>query len=255
MKFFKSFFEWFKKNTKNKIIAFSVIFIFALGYSFLHRPLGLIMWYQWSYLKEYEQMETKLYQVQSNKKEFLKLYHNFYEKENIDKKSKKIEQELLKYIDDFEIDLLTSSFIGLSDLYLESFVAKLNIYVNDLEWKMAYSIFEHYRLTKEQSQSYYNFLKNYNKFLFFINRLDIDNAKQITAKLYGNLFIFRFMGHFLPLTKEKCFMKDDVLDMAQKSYVGLQQISNVKSDYIEKALDVAQYIYDEVIKKDFNECK
>lgn len=252
--FFKKFFEWFRKNTKNKIIVFSIVFIFALGYSFLHRPLGLIMWYQWSYLKEYEQMETKLYQVKFNEKEFLKLYHNFYEKENIDKKSKKIEQELLKYIDDFEIDLLASSFIGLSDLYLESFVAKLNIYVNDLEWKMAYSIFKPYHLTKEQVQSYYDFLKSYKKILFFINRLDADNAKQITAKLYGNLFVFRFIGQFLLLTEEKCFMKDDILDMAQKSYVGLQQISNVKSYYVEKALDAAQYI-DELIKKKFNECK
>ena len=163
----QKFLQWYNKSTRNKIILFSVIFILALGYSFLHRPLGLIMWYQWSYSKEFEQMEANLYQVNSDEDKFLELYHNFYEKQNIDKRSKEIEKELLHYIDNLEIDLLASSFVGLSEWYLLAFVSKANIYASDLEWKTAYFIFKPYRLTKEQVQSYYDFLKAYNKVLFF----------------------------------------------------------------------------------------
>lgn len=202
-------------------------------------------------------MEANLYQVNSDEDKFLELYHNFYEKQNIDKRSKEIEKELLHYIDNLEIDLLASSFVGLSEWYLLAFVSKANIYASDLEWKTAYFIFKPYRLTKEQVQSYYDFLKAYNKVLFFVNRLDKNshNANLITAKLYGNFFMFKFIGHFLPLTEEKCFMKDDILDIMQKSYIGLQQISNIKNYYVEKALDIAQNIYDDAAKDKLNECQ
>ena len=60
-------------------------------------------------------MEANLYQVNSDEDKFLELYHNFYEKQNIDKRSKEVEKELLHYIDNLEIDLLASSFVGLSE--------------------------------------------------------------------------------------------------------------------------------------------
>lgn len=50
----QKFLSWYKKSTKNKIIIFSVIFIISLAYSFLHRPLGLIMW-DWFQRKTTEQ--------------------------------------------------------------------------------------------------------------------------------------------------------------------------------------------------------
>lgn len=34
--------QWYHKSTRNKVIIFSIIFTFALGYSFLHRPLGFM---------------------------------------------------------------------------------------------------------------------------------------------------------------------------------------------------------------------
>ncbi|RDU58769.1 hypothetical protein CQA44_12120, partial [Helicobacter sp. MIT 14-3879] len=181
------------------------------------------MWYQWSYEKELEQMETNLYRVYSDEDKFLELYHNFYEKENIDKRSKKIEKELLHYIDNLEIDLLATTLFGLEDLYLMAFVAKAHIYTNDLDWKLAYARFKSYRLSKEQFQSYYDFLKSYNKFLFFVNGLDNDLSRALilTAKWYANFFILKFIGIALPLTdltEEQCLMKDDILGVMQKCY-------------------------------------
>ncbi|TLD89547.1 hypothetical protein LS66_004355 [Helicobacter sp. MIT 03-1614] len=261
------FLQWYNKSTRNKIILFSVIFILALGYSFLHRPLGLIMWYQWSYPKEFEQMEANLRQVSSDEDKFLELYHNFYEKQNIDKRSKEIEKELLDYIDKLEIDLLATTFFGLEDLYLLAFVSKVMIYSNDLEWKLAYAIFKSYRLSKEQFQSYYDFFKSYNKFLFFVNGLDNDlhRSKLISAKWYANLFVLKFIGIALALTdlaEEQCSMKDDILDIMQKSYNEMQQINNVvteanknkKVDFFEKVLGFAQHSYNDA-KESFNECK
>lgn len=246
------FLQWYNKSTRNKIILFSVIFILALGYSFLHRPLGLIMWYHLNFIEEKEQVEmTRIHM--DNKEKFLDLYRQY----DIAHNFRKTQKEFFRYIDDFEIDLLASSFVGLSEWYLLAFVSKANIYASDLEWKTAYFIFKPYRLTKEQVQSYYDFLKAYNKVLFFVNRLDKNshNANLITAKLYGNFFVFKFIGHFLPLTEEKCFMKDDILDIMQKSYIGLQQISNIKNYYVEKALDIAQNIYDDAAKDKLNECQ
>ncbi len=259
--------QWYNKSTRNKIIIFSIIFILALGYSFLHRPLGLIMWYQWSYEKEFEQMETNLRQVSSDEEKFLELYHNFYEKENIDEKNKKIGKELLHYIDKLEIDLLATTFFGLEDLYLLAFVSKVMIYSNDLEWKLAYAIFKSYRLSKEQFQSYYDFFKSYNKFLFFVNGLDNDihRASLISAKWYANLFVLKFIGIALALTdlaEEQCSMKDDILGIMQKSYNEMQQINNVvteanknkKVDFFEKVLGIAQHSYNDA-KEKLNECK
>lgn len=259
--------QWYHKSTRNKIILFSIIFILALGYSFLHRPLGLIMWYQWSYEKEFEQMETNLYEVWNNEEEFFELYHNFYEKEHIDEKNKKIGKELLHYIDKLEIDLLATTFFGLEDLYLLAFVSKVMIYSNDLEWKFAYAIFKPYTLSKEQFQSYYDFFKAYNKVLFFVNGLDNDihRASLMSAKWYANFSVLKSIGIALPFLatiEERCSVKDDILDIMQKSYNEMQQINNVvteanknkKVDFFEKVLGFAQRSYDEV-KESLNECQ
>lgn len=259
--------QWYHKSTRNKIILFSIIFILALGYSFLHRPLGLIMWYQWSYPKEFKQMETDLYEVWKNEEEFFELYHNFYEKEKIDEKNKKIGKELLDYIDKLEIDLLATTFFGLEDLYLVALVSQVQIYVNDLDWKLACARFKSYRLSKEQFQSYYDFFKSYNKFLFFVNGLDYDlhRSKLITAKWYANFYVLKSIGIALPFLidsiEEQCSMKDDILDILQKCYSELQEINNVvtkankgKIDYLETRLGFAQRSYDEV-KEQLNECK
>ena len=261
------FLQWYHKSTRNKVILFSIIFILALGYSFLHRPLGLIMWYQWSYPKEFKQMETDLYEVWKNEEEFFELYHNFYEKEKIDEKNKKIGKELLDYIDNLEIDLLATTFFGLEDLYLLAFVSQVQIYVNDLDWKLACARFKSYRLSKEQFQSYYDFFKSYNKFLFFVNGLDNDihRANLITAKWYANFYVLKSIGIALPFLidsiEEQCSMKDDILDILQKCYSELQEINNVvtkankgKIDYLETRLGFAQRSYDEV-KEQLNECK
>lgn len=57
-------------------------------------------------------------------------------------------------------------------------------------------------------------------------------------------------------------MKDDILDIMQKSYNEMQQINNVvteanknkKVDFFEKVLGFAQRSYDEV-KESLNECQ
>lgn len=46
------FLKWFQQSRKNKAIVFSIIFIMALLYSFLHRPLGLIAWNEFDFAGE-----------------------------------------------------------------------------------------------------------------------------------------------------------------------------------------------------------
>ena len=92
----QKFLQWYNKSTRNKIILFSVIFILALGYSFLHRPLGLIMWYHLNFIEEKEQVETtRIYM--DNKEKFLEYYKQY----DITNKLSKRQKKFFRYIDNF----------------------------------------------------------------------------------------------------------------------------------------------------------
>lgn len=158
--------QWYKKSIKNKIIVFSVIFILAFGYSFLHRPLGLIMWHHFSFAEEYKQIKTAISYV-DNEKKFLETYKQY----NITNKFHKSQKEIFKYIDDFEIDLLVSSFMGLSEWYLQVFLSKSKTYSGYFNIYMAYQEYHKNAYIKENINMLMEFLDKNQKISFFIDRL------------------------------------------------------------------------------------
>lgn len=166
------FLQWYHKSTRNKIILFSVIFILALGYSFLHRPLGLIMWYHLNFIEEKEQVETtRIYM--DNKEKFLDLYRQY----DIAHNFRKTQKEFFRYIDDFEIDLLASSFVGLSEWYLQSFLSKSRIYVEYFNIYIGYQEYYESTYVPENINMFMEFLDKNQKISFFINKLALKNEE------------------------------------------------------------------------------
>ncbi len=120
----KTFYLWFAKSAKNKIIIFSIIFLLSFCYVFLHRPLGLIAWYHTQSDSEISQIK-EVQSVIYDESKFLEIY----KQHDIANRLFATQKEFYKYIDDFEIDLLTSSFLGLADSYLDAFFRKDRVYV------------------------------------------------------------------------------------------------------------------------------
>ncbi len=168
----KKFLQWYHKNIRNKVIIFSIIFTLALGYSFLHRPLGLIMWYHLNFIGEKEQVETTRIHM-NNKEKFLDLYRQYDIAHNFRKEQK----ELFRYIDDFEIDLLASSFMGLSEWYLQSFLSKSRIYVEYFNIYIGYQEYHENTYTPENINMFMEFLNKNQKISFFINRLALKDEE------------------------------------------------------------------------------
>lgn len=169
----KKFLSWYKQSTKHKIIFFSIIFIISLAYSFLHRPLGLIMW-DWSQRKATEQALNAIIlaatniSIDDNEKRFLKLYAD----NNISQEKDLIAKDVLHYIDNLEIDLLASSIVGLDELYLQAFLQKAKVYT--LEYVLVDifdKIYHNTPYTQEEITFYQKFLKALDKPFYFITRL------------------------------------------------------------------------------------
>ncbi|MGX3045808.1 hypothetical protein [Helicobacter sp. T3_23-1056] len=191
----KTFYLWFAKNAKNKIIVFSIIFLFAFCYVFLHRPLGLIAWY-------YIQSDSEIVQIIEvqdivyDESKFLELYNQY----DITNRLFITQKELYKYIDDFEIDLLASSFLGLSDLYLDAFFRKNRVYVFSYGFLLAKQYSDKSIYTIENTNALLDFIDKNQKISFFVDRLaKQDDEFERYAVLQATLeimFIF-FYTHFL----------------------------------------------------------
>lgn len=186
------FLQWYHKSTRNKVIIFSIIFTLALGYSFLHRPLGLIMWYHLNFIEEKEQVETTRIHI-DNKEKFLDLYRQY----DITHNFRKSQKELFKYIDDFEIDLLASSFMGLSEWYLQSFLSKSRIYVEYFNIYIGYQEYHENTYTPENTNMFMEFLDKNQKISFFIDRLALKDEDFERYMFQQNAILIMFIFPYI----------------------------------------------------------
>lgn len=171
------FLKWYKQSRKNKVIVFSIIFIVALLYSFLHRPLGLIAWNAFQYKTTKASLNAIIYaanniSVDDNEERFLNLYSHH----NIPQEKALISQDIWRYIDELEIDFLTATFLGLEELYLQSFLNKAKIYMLDYMLIDAFDkIYHNSSYTKREVMLYQEFLNVFEKVFFFIAKLAKSN--------------------------------------------------------------------------------
>lgn len=257
------FLQWYHKSTRNKVILFSVIFIFALGYSFLHRPLGLIMWYQWSFVEENKQIKLAISYV-SDEKEFLESYKQY----NITDKLHKSQKELFKYIDDFEIDLLASSFVGLSEWYLQSFLSKSKTYSEYFNLYIVHQEYHKNAYTTEIINMFMEFLDKNQKISFFINRLALKDEEfenyMVQQRFIQLQFMFSIIYFF---TQEQvCALpnKEKISNALMQFYDAYQKLQGENKTY-KTAKERQGDTFDEnlqgllnlhnLIKEKLNECQ
>lgn len=259
----KSFLQWYHKSTRNKVILFSIIFILALGYSFLHRPLGLIMWYQFSFAEENKQIKLAISYV-SDEKEFLESYKQY----DIADKFHKSQKELFKYIDDFEIDLLASSFVGLSEWYLQAFLSKSKTYSEYFNLYIAYQEYHKNAYTTEIINMFMEFLDKNQKISFFINRLALKDEEfenyMVQQRFIQLQFMFSIIYFF---TQEQvCALpnKEKISNALMQFYDAYQKLQGENKTY-KTAKERQGDTFDEnlqgllnlhnLIKEKLNECK
>ena len=226
----QKFLQWYHKSTRNKVILFSIIFTIALGYSFLHRPLGLIMWYHLNFIEEKEQVEmTRIHM--DNKEKFLDLYRQY----DITHNFRKSQKELFKYIDDFEIDLLASSFMGLSEWYLQSFLSKSRIYVEYFNIYIGYQEYHENTYMPENINMFMEFLDKNQKISFFIDRLALKD-EEFERYMFQHRFIqLQFMfGIIYFFTQEQvCALpnKEKISNALMQFYDAYQKLQGENKTY------------------------
>lgn len=237
--------QWYHKSTRNKVIIFSIIFTLALSYSFLHRPLGLIMWYHLNFIEEKEQVEmTRIHM--DNKEKFLDLYRQY----DITHNFRKSQKELFKYIDDFEIDLLASSFMGLSEWYLQSFLSKSRIYVEYFNIYIGYQEYHENTYTPENTNMFMEFLDKNQKISFFIDRLALkdEDFERYMFQQNAILIMFIFPYIYFLSGEQVCALpnKESIL----KNLTNFYESTNIKENE-KKNFDTMQNL----IKDKLNECQ
>lgn len=253
------FFKWYFKNTRNKIVFFIILFLLSLGYSLLHRPISLIVWDSFRYEKELQIMQDSLYEVWQDEERFLKLYHSFYEKEHINIKIQNLQNEILRLIDNLESDLLFSTLFGIEEVYLQALVHKVEIYRSDLDWKISLFVFRKYRLTQQQIDEYIYFATQYQKLLFFINKLD-ESFFTSAIKIDANAFVMKFGRAiiYLMTKQEQCLEKNTnlIFNMMEESYNAIYRFKNTPMEqYLHKGyLDTIQDMITDT-KGAINDCQ
>lgn len=185
-------------------------------------------------------MKDNLYEVWQDEEKFSKLYHGFYEKENINAKTQNLQNDTLKLFDNLETDLLLGTFFGMEEAYLQALVNKIEIYRSDLDWKMPLFIFKNYRLTQQQIDEYIHFAKQHQKLLFFINKLDDKSFLTSAIKIDSNAFTIKFGGAIIGLMtkEERCLEKNTnlILNMMEKSWNTIYRFKNKPMEqYLKRA--------------------
>lgn len=241
----QKFLQWYHKSTRNKVILFSIIFTIALGYSFLHRPLGLIMWYRFSFAEENKQIKVAINYV-SDEKEFLESYKQY----DIAGKLHKSQKELFKYIDDFEIDLLASSFVGLSEWYLQSFLSKSETHSEYFNLYIAYQEYHKNTYMPENINMFMEFLDKNQKISFFIDRLALkdEDFERYMFQQNAILIMFIFPYIYFLSGEQVCALpnKESIL----KNLTNFYESTNIKENE-KKNFDTMQSL----IKDKLNECQ
>ena len=258
----KTFYLWFAKNAKNKIIVFSIIFLLSFCYVFLHRPLGLIAWY-------YAQSDSEISQI----KEVQDIAHNeskfleFYTQYDITNYLFATQKELYKYIDFFEIDLLASSFLGLTDSYLDAFFRKNRVYVFSYSLYIARQYSDKNTYTIENTNALLYFIDKNQKISFFVDRLakqDDEFEKYVMLQnLFQAMFILSYI-HFLSqeqvcaLQKEKILgglARIDDIYRKMKSVIEIDEMTS--GENLGKYSNSIQGVYEssKEVKERFNECR
>lgn len=180
------FFKWYFKNTRNKIIFLSSIFILVLVCYFLHRPLGLIIFWIDNHRGYTHSQLDELNKHITNKD----IYIQLSDKYNLPIKVELHKKELLGYIDSFSTDLSAISLLGLKEWYYQSFLAKAYIYMREQGYYTTYKSHKDIPITKNDIESTLAFLDDFDKVVFFFDEISLENKEYKRYAIQANIMSF-----------------------------------------------------------------
>ena len=192
----RPFFKWYCKNTRNKIRACFIFFLLSLGYSLLHRPVGLIIWDDFRYKKE----QTTILEIKSvmsaDEEKFLQLYYD----NNIVNQRIEIQKEILNYIDNLGSDLIFSTIFGMDEAYLQALLNKTRLFILDyVGFDYAYKVYKNIPYTSQDLQSFNEFLNAFDKVISLTTKLSNEYSEY--EKYVGQATMFQafYINHFTNL--------------------------------------------------------
>ena len=247
----KTFYLWFAKNAKNKIIVFGIIFLLSFCYVFLHRPLAIVIF---SIDKNsYSRNAYKLDEIRkniTNKDMFLSLAdeYNLADKETFHKK------ELLNYIDNFNTDLFLVNALGLNEWFYQGLLMKARIYANEKGMYVAYKAHKEIAITKNDITSMLEFTDIFNNIVSFFNNLALKDS------LYNRYMIQSNITQFLLTQPEIYFLafRDNKLCLVVDSQIKnalLERLSHIKKVLLQHYNELDTQRLDKFIIEPINELK
>ncbi|OBV29739.1 hypothetical protein BKN38_01245 [Helicobacter sp. CLO-3] len=173
-----------------------------------------------------------------NEEKFLESYKQY----NITDKFYKNQKELFRYIDDFEIDLLASSFVGLSEWYLQSFLSKSKNYIFYFGLYITYQKYYDNTYTPENTAMFMEFLNKNEKISFFIDKLELNDEEFARYAIQQNILKIVFIFPYISFLSQEqvCALPD-----REKILENLEQSNAV----LQKELKNGNMIYEEMKQK------
>ncbi len=247
----KTFYLWFAKSAKNKIIIFSIVFLLSFCYVFLHRPLGLVIF---SIDKDrYSRNAYKLDEIRkniSNKDMFLRLANEY----NLADKEKFHKKELLSYIDNFNTDLFIVNVLGLNEWHYQGLLMKARIYANEKGMYVAYKTHKEITITKNDIASMLEFSNRFNDIVSFFNNLALEDSLHNRYMIQSNITQFLLVQpeiYFLAFRDNKlCLVVDSQIKNAL-----LERLSRIKKVLLQHYNELDMQRLDKSIIKPINELK
>ena len=258
----KTFYLWFAKNAKNKIIVFSIIFLFAFCYVFLHRLLELVVF---SIDKDsYSRNAYKLDEIRkniTNKDMFLRLIDDYH----LAEKEKNHKKELLNYMNNFNTDLFIVNLLGLNEWYYQGLLMKARIYANEKVMYISYKAHKEINITKNDVTSMLEFSNRFNNIVSFLTNLALKDSLHNRYMIQANITQFLFTQpeiYFLAFKDNKLCL---VVDSQIKSAL-LERLSHIQMllqhyehyDELEiEAQRLGKFIIEPIneLKEQLNECR
>lgn len=257
------FFRWYFKNTRNKILAFFIFFFLGLGYSLLHRPVGLIIWDNFRYKKE----QTTILEIKSvmsaNKEKFLQLYYD----NNIANQRVAIQKEILDYIDNLGSDFIFSTIFGMDEAYLQALLNKIRLFILDyIGFDYAYKVYNNIPYTSQDLQSFNEVINAFDKAIFLTNKMS--NKYSEYERYVGQVTIFQafYINHFanLAILTQEQICSLDITSLLEKLARAKQVYDTIISPKFQNDLEIQTEIQNvthniqnriDMLKEQLNVCQ
>lgn len=167
---------------------FLIIFL-SLAYTFLQRPLGLIVWDRYYYEKENQIRKGILKLSTNNEEEFKKVFSE----QNLNQELKINQKELLNCMHYFKKDFKLMQILGLDNAYLQALRDKASLFGRQSENNLYYFYIASNSTDLEEMNNFISIIDKYTAFINEINALpDTNIYTSMKIAFNADYFLFNF---------------------------------------------------------------